>query len=125
MLPIDSRFGPRPRTLEHWLTERYCLYAEAPDGAIWRNEVHHQPWPLQSAAVEIERNTLLQTHGIAIHEPPTHLHFARRLDVVVWNGERVALLRIGSLRPATPVPFTRGDSAEQLCMSQRAVELPL
>ena len=66
------------------------LYAKAPDGSIWRNDVHHHPWPLQSAVASIERNTLLETHGIVLREPPTHLHFARRLDVVVWNGKRAA-----------------------------------
>lgn len=77
-------------SLEHWLTERYCLYAEAPEGTIWRNEVHHHPWPLRSAAATIERNTLLQTHGISVQEPPALLHFSRRLEVVVWNAERAA-----------------------------------
>lgn len=75
-------------SLEHWLTERYCLYAEAPDGTIWRTAVHHHPWPLQAAAATIKRNTLLQTHGISVREPPALLHFSRRLRVVVWNAER-------------------------------------
>lgn len=78
----------RPGSLEHWLTERYCLYSQAPDGSIWRNEVHHRQWPLQSASASVERNTLPQSHGIALDGPPALLHFARHVDVVVWNGER-------------------------------------
>jgi uncharacterized protein YqjF (DUF2071 family) len=88
--PTSDPYLTRAGSLEHWLTERYCLYARAPDGSIWRNDVHHQPWPLQSAVASIERNTLLKTHGIVVHEPPPLLHFARRLDVIVWNAERAA-----------------------------------
>jgi uncharacterized protein YqjF (DUF2071 family) len=80
----------RPGSLEHWLTERYCLYAAAPDGSLWRNDVHHRPWPLQSAAADVERNTFADLHRMPIREPPVLLHFARRLDVVVWNAQRVA-----------------------------------
>jgi uncharacterized protein YqjF (DUF2071 family) len=88
--PTSDPYFARAGSLEHWLTERYCLYAKAPDGAIWRNDVHHHPWPLQSAAASIERNTLFAAHGVSVQEPPALLHFARRLDVVVWNAERVA-----------------------------------
>lgn len=88
--PTSEPYLARPGTLEHWLTERYCLYAKAPDGSLWRNDVHHPPWPLQSATAEIERNTLFDSHGITVREPPALLHFARRLDVIVWSAERAA-----------------------------------
>jgi len=94
---LVARYGPTSEpyrasagSLEHWLTERYCLYASAPDGAIWRNEVHHRPWPLQSAHATFETNTMLDSHGLGIREPPALLHFAKRVDVVVWNAERAA-----------------------------------
>lgn len=85
----EARRAP-PGTLAHWLTERYCLYARAPDGSIWRNDVHHAPWPLQSAEATIEHNTMLALHGLSVDDRPPLLHFAKRLDVVVWSGERVA-----------------------------------
>jgi hypothetical protein len=31
---------------------------------------------------------MLDTHGIEVRGPPL-LHFAQRIDVVVWNGERL------------------------------------
>jgi uncharacterized protein YqjF (DUF2071 family) len=43
--PTSDVYRAAPGTLEHWLTERYCLYARAPDGSLWRNEVHHPAWP--------------------------------------------------------------------------------
>ena len=88
--PTSEPYLAHAGSLEHWLTERYCLYAEAPDKSIWRNDVHHHPWPLQSAVADIERNTLLDAHGLPMRAAPALLHFTRRLDVVVWNAERVA-----------------------------------
>jgi uncharacterized protein YqjF (DUF2071 family) len=88
--PTSEPYLARPGSLEHWLTERYCLYAEAPNGSLWRSDVHHHPWPLQSAVASLEHNTLLHTHGITVEGPPALLHFARRLDVVVWKAERAA-----------------------------------
>lgn len=88
--PTSAVYQTRPGSLDHWLTERYCLYARSPDGGIRRNDVHHAPWPLQSAEASFERNTLLDFHGVRVDPKQTPLlHFARRLDVVVWGGERV------------------------------------
>jgi hypothetical protein len=87
--PIAAPARAAPGTLEHWLTERYCLYAMSPRGELFRSEVHHQPWPLQAAQGEIIRNDLLLPHGIEFSGQPL-LHFARRLDVVVWSPRRVA-----------------------------------
>ncbi len=71
------------------MTERHCLCAAAPDGPIGA-DVHHHPWPLQKAHATIHENSILDFHGIEVREPPSLLHFARHIDVVVWNGERVA-----------------------------------
>ncbi len=87
--PTSNVYHAVPGSLEHWLTERYCLYAQAPDGSLWRNDVHHAPWPLQSAELMIERNTMFDFHGLDVSGSPQHLHFAKRLDVVVWKGEKV------------------------------------
>ena len=88
-VPLRSRGFRRP--VAGALVDRaVCLYAESPDGSIWRNDVHHHPWPLQSAVATIQRNTFSDLHGIPIREPPSLLHFARRLDVIVWNAERAA-----------------------------------
>jgi uncharacterized protein YqjF (DUF2071 family) len=78
-----------PGTLESWLTERYCLYAKAPDGRLLRTDVHHHPWPLQRAEAEIESNTLLAPHGLEVEGVPPLLHFAKRIDVVIWPPEPI------------------------------------
>ena len=82
--PASESYESRPGSLEHWLTERYCLYAQAPGGQIYRVEIHHHPWPLQRAKAEIGRNDLFAPHGLSIPGPPELVHFSRHLDVVVW-----------------------------------------
>lgn len=76
-------------TLEHWLTERYCLYARSPAGRIRRGEIHHEPWPLQPARARIAVDTMATAHGIALPDRAPHLLFARRLDVRIWAPRRV------------------------------------
>jgi uncharacterized protein YqjF (DUF2071 family) len=87
--PTSSINRAAPGSLDHWLTERYCLYAEAPDGKIYRSEMHHAPWPLQQARAEIEANTMTEPLGIALSGPPATLHFGKRVDVILWSPERL------------------------------------
>jgi uncharacterized protein YqjF (DUF2071 family) len=87
--PIGPVYQSSPRTLDHWLTERYCLYTMDRSGQVWRGDIHHTPWPLQPAAADIEVNTLTQQIGLRLPDTPPLLHFARRLDVVGWTLERV------------------------------------
>ncbi len=86
---VGEPYESEPGTLEHWLTERYCLYAQSPDGKLYRADVHHHPWPLQRAAAEVEKNELLKPHGLELHGPPALLHFSRRVDVVVWSPRAI------------------------------------
>jgi hypothetical protein len=60
------------------------MYTQAPDGTLRCHDVHHLPWPLQKAELEIEENSMFPAHGLNVSGAPTLLHFARRLDVVVW-----------------------------------------
>ena len=70
-------------SLEHWLSERYCLYT-VDAGRVFRAEVHHQPWPLQQAEAELEVNNVAAASGISLPSSPPLLHFARKLDVLIW-----------------------------------------
>ena len=88
--PTGSPRQSQPGSLEHWLTERYCLYAPGASGRLFRAEIHHAPWSLQPASAEIERNDMLAANGIPLSTAPELLHFAERLEVVVWPRERVA-----------------------------------
>ena len=72
-------------TIDHWLTERYCLYAADARGTVRRGDIHHVPWPLQPAEAEVERNTVADAIGVRLPDVPPLLHFARRLDVDAWT----------------------------------------
>jgi uncharacterized protein YqjF (DUF2071 family) len=87
--PLGEIYEARPGTLEQFLTERYCLYSRRSDGAVYRVEVHHIPWPLQRAEAEFQTNTMTAHWNVMLETKPPLLHFARRLDVVVWTPQRI------------------------------------
>ena len=74
-----------PGTLEHFLVERYCLFAQSQTGNVGYLDVDHAPWPLQPATAAIEVNTMTAGVGIALPNAPPVTHFARSLDVVAWK----------------------------------------
>src|SRR5688572_8640413 len=47
--PIGPPVRAGAGTLEHFLTERYCLYSADAAGQVFRGEITHVPWPLQPA----------------------------------------------------------------------------
>lgn len=85
--PIGSVFYASKGSLECWLTERYCLYAEN-GNRIYRCEILHDPWPLQDARAEIETNTMVNLPNFNVSGEPL-LHFSKRLEVLTWGLERI------------------------------------
>jgi len=83
--PVGPARIPVPGTLEHFLTERYCLYTRF-GGRVLRAEIHHPPWPLQPAAATLEENTMAP---VALPAVEPLLHFARRQDVLIWPPRRL------------------------------------
>ena len=77
-----------PGTLEHWLTERYCLYTVF-HGSVLRAEINHEQWPLQDAEAEISANTMASAAGIALPQVLPALHFSQKLDVLIWPLKKV------------------------------------
>jgi uncharacterized protein len=83
--PVGDVFHAVDGTLEHFLTERYCLYAVDRRGQTHICEIHHAPWPLQRAAATIDVNTLLEgLVAVDVQQPPL-LHFAKRQDTIAWR----------------------------------------
>jgi uncharacterized protein len=81
--PSGAEYNAATGSFEHWATERYCLYTLDDDQRVQRGEIHHPPWPLQRATVEIAHNTMGRQVGIELDAEPT-AHFAGRQDVVFW-----------------------------------------
>jgi uncharacterized protein len=83
--PIGDELDADPRSLAHFLTERYCLYT-TDGGRLKRAEIHHRPWPLQPAEGVVEENTM-PPEGLELVDEDPLLHFAARQDVVIWPLE--------------------------------------
>jgi uncharacterized protein YqjF (DUF2071 family) len=82
--PTGPVYRTRIGDLDHWLTERYCLYTADDRGRPRRVDIRHQPWPLQPAWARIETNTMADAAGLHLPAAPPLLHFARRQEIVVW-----------------------------------------
>jgi uncharacterized protein YqjF (DUF2071 family) len=87
--PNGNVFTSSPGSLEHWLTERYCLYSADRAGRIYRGEIHHAPWPLQPATCDIATNTMASPLGLTLPPTPDLAHYAARLEVRAWLIARV------------------------------------
>jgi len=81
---------PVAGSLEYFLTERYCLYHLTRSGRPYRLEIHHPPWPLQTAEADIERNTMASASGLTLPSEAPLLHFASRQDMVAWPPDYLA-----------------------------------
>jgi uncharacterized protein YqjF (DUF2071 family) len=82
--PAGPATRPLPGTLEHFLTERYCLYNVDSRFRAYRLEIHHVPWELQRAEAVFELNTMAEAAGMRLPRIAPVLHFARRQDALAW-----------------------------------------
>ena len=77
-----------PDSLDFFLTERYCLYAED-DGQLYRARIFHQPWPLQTATINSWRSTMIEALGVKTREGEPVLNYAEEIDVDIWPIKKV------------------------------------
>lgn len=87
--PFGEMFFSKPGTFEHWATERYCLYSHSRRRGIERVNVHHVPWPLQKAEVEMNRCDLLTAAGIKATDMQPVCHFSSGVHVVSYPIEKL------------------------------------
>lgn len=88
--PIEGSTAPAaPGTLEHFLVERYILYAEDANHDLYRARVHHQPYPIQRAEVSHLEETMIWAAGIRRNDSLAYRHYAREVNVTVYPIEQV------------------------------------
>jgi uncharacterized protein len=87
--PIGEPYFSKSGTLEHWLTERYCLYTADKKGALFCADIHHAPWSLQKAEAEINVNTMCEAAGVSLPDEKPLLHFARKIETCGWLLQRI------------------------------------
>lgn len=76
-------------SLEHFLAERYVLYAQSRGGNLYRGRVAHDPYPLRHAEICSLDETMLAAAGIRTTTHPEHVMFSEGVDVQVYSLERV------------------------------------
>jgi uncharacterized protein YqjF (DUF2071 family) len=81
--PRGSITHAAPGTLEHFLIERYVLYA-AHESRLYQARVHHAPYPVQGATVEGLEEDLVAAAGIRRPASPPLAHYASMVDVEVF-----------------------------------------
>jgi len=88
--PVSQPYASTPGTLEHWLTERYCLYHIDHRGAPYRLDIHHPPWSLQPAEVMLSCNRMAEINDLRPLGQPPLLHFCKRQDMIAWPPAALA-----------------------------------
>lgn len=85
--PHGERYFAKDGSFEHWATERYCLYSAPTSRSLTRVQVHHLPWPLQRAEVQINHSNILAASGIQPADPEPVVHFSQGVHVVSFRPE--------------------------------------
>jgi uncharacterized protein YqjF (DUF2071 family) len=81
---VGERLGAaRAGTFEHFLAERYLLFAKQGD-VLMRGHVHHAPYPLHRAEVMEVRETVVAAAGLPPTSGPPHALFSPGVDVDVY-----------------------------------------
>jgi uncharacterized protein YqjF (DUF2071 family) len=90
-LPLSTAAPAAAGSLEQFLAERYFLYASGGDGALYRSQVHHAPYPLQTARVTELKETLLAAAGIERPGETPLEYYASSVDVEIFALERMGV----------------------------------
>jgi uncharacterized protein YqjF (DUF2071 family) len=87
-----------PGSLEHFLVERYLLYAVTARGALLCGQVHHRPYPLRRARVIEMSESLVAAAGVVRPQERASELWSEGVDVEIFG-----LTKCGSPR-AGPAP---------------------
>ena len=78
-----------PGSLEHFLIERYTLYAQHWGLGLVRANVRHQPYPLRRASVSAVEESLTRAAGLFALGDRTPDFYSQGVDVDIFPPERV------------------------------------
>lgn len=73
-----------PGSLEHFLTERYCLFALR-RGRLIRGDIAHRPWELAPAQVGLQVCDMTRQLGFELAQPAASALVAQPLTVAAWS----------------------------------------
>ncbi len=87
---ITARLGPEipapslPGTLDHFLIERYLLYTTR-RGRLLSGQVHHNPYPVQTARILSLKESLVAATGLIRPETDPLVHFSSGVNVKIFG----------------------------------------
>jgi len=81
--PVPMYAESVPGSLEHFLVERYLLYAYRND-KLYRGQVYHSAYPLQRVRVHSIDESLINAAGILRGDEPPIAHYASELNVRIY-----------------------------------------
>jgi len=87
--PTGSIAPAEMGTLEFFLVERYLLYSRDEQGALYRGQVHHQPYPLQSARIHLLDENLVHAAGIQRPDVRPLVHYSGGVNVEIFPLRRI------------------------------------
>lgn len=74
--------------LDHWLTERYCLYLKETND-IYRYDIHHKEWNIKTVEL-LSLDLNYRVGNIHLHQdPPVLAHYSDGVQVVAWGKQKV------------------------------------
>ena len=82
--PVGGVAPAAPGTLEHFLAERYVLYAVR-RGRLLRGRVHHPPYPLQAAELADLDESLVAAAGVHRGSEAPLAHYAKGVSVELFG----------------------------------------
>jgi len=85
----ESIGSAEPGTFEHFLAERYILYARS-SKALRIGRVHHKPYPLHRASVHEVRESMVRATGLPQPSGDPHVLYSPGVDVDVFALKPVA-----------------------------------
>jgi uncharacterized protein len=93
VVAIGAPIPPERMTaLDVALPAQWALYTEHPTGGLLRLEVHHPPWRLREARVEVLDDGLVAAAGYRdMDRAPVHVRAAEPVDVLVGPPRRVGV----------------------------------
>jgi hypothetical protein len=77
-----------PGTFEHFLAERYLLFARTSDGLL-SGQVHHRSYPLHRAEVIEVEESIVAAAGLPATSGPPHALYSPGVDVDVFALKQV------------------------------------
>lgn len=95
-IPSKEIYFPATNSLDHFLTEKYRFYTTQNGHDVYYGDIHHPPWPLKKAEVQIDRNTLFSSFNINVSEHQPIAYFCEGIDSFIWLGKRLKIDEGGS-----------------------------